>query len=164
MVIAVQIAAIIKKVLQFLLSNEKGRKFLGYVIGIAIFIVLIPLITLVGLFGWMSEGENFALQNSIFGNLQEQYLSEFPEHTDALEKIKTTFDIYGVGNMVSVAQTIYISTNLPSVNESDDFYTNYVLCFINTNDGKTYFDNVAEAFGITFSDKDIVLLSLVDSS
>ena len=164
MVIAVQIAAIIKKVLQFLLSNEKGRKFLGYVIGIAIFIVLIPLITLVGLFGWMSEGENFALQNSIFGNLQEQYLSEFPEHTDALEKIKTTFDIYGVGNMVSVAQTIYISTNLPSVNESDDFYTNYVLCFINTDDGKTYFDNVAEAFGITFSDKDIVLLSLVDSS
>ena len=45
------------KVLQFLVGDKKGRKFLGYVIGIALFIVLIPVIALYGLFGWMSGGE-----------------------------------------------------------------------------------------------------------
>lgn len=164
MVIAVQIAAIVKKVLQFLLSNEKGRKFLGYVIGIAIFIVLIPLIPLVGLFGWMSEGENFALQNNIIDNVYEQYLLEFPEHTEALEKIKTTFDIYGVGNMVSVAQMIYISTDLPSMNESEDFYFDYVHCFTDVDDEKTYIDNITETFGILFSDEDIEMLYAINSS
>ena len=32
------------KVLQFLVGDKKGRKFLGYVIGIVLFIVLIPVI------------------------------------------------------------------------------------------------------------------------
>lgn len=45
------------KVLQFLVGDKKGRKFLGYVIGIALFIVLLPVIAIYGLFGWMSGGE-----------------------------------------------------------------------------------------------------------
>lgn len=52
--VAVQLAAIAKKALEILASNEKGRRFLGYAVGIAIFIILLPLIALVGLFGWMS--------------------------------------------------------------------------------------------------------------
>ena len=45
------------KVLQFLVGDKKGRKFLGYVIGITLFIVLLPVIAIYGLFGWMSGGE-----------------------------------------------------------------------------------------------------------
>ena len=45
------IAAVAKKVLALLLGDKKGRKFLLYVVGIALFIVSIPLITMLGLFG-----------------------------------------------------------------------------------------------------------------
>ena len=45
------IAAVAKKVLAILLGDKKGRKFLLYVVGIALFIVCIPLITLIGMFG-----------------------------------------------------------------------------------------------------------------
>ena len=37
-----------------LAGDKKGRKFLLYVIGIALFIVLLPVIAVYGLFGWMS--------------------------------------------------------------------------------------------------------------
>ena len=37
-----------------LLGDKKGRKFLLYVIGIALFIVLLPVIAVYGLFGWMA--------------------------------------------------------------------------------------------------------------
>ena len=48
------IAKIASKVLQILLGDKKGRKFLGYVVGIAIFIVLLPVLAVYGLFGWMA--------------------------------------------------------------------------------------------------------------
>ena len=48
------VAKVAKKILQVLLGDENGRKFLGYVVGIALFIVLLPLIVILGLFGWMA--------------------------------------------------------------------------------------------------------------
>ena len=53
MVIAVgaTVAAVAKQVLTLLLGDEKGRKFLLYVVGITLFILSIPLIAMLGLFG-----------------------------------------------------------------------------------------------------------------
>lgn len=47
------IAAIGKKVLLLLLGDKKGRKTVGYTIGIAGFLALLPLIIVMGLFHWL---------------------------------------------------------------------------------------------------------------
>lgn len=47
------IAAIGKKILLVLLGDKKGRKAVGYTIGIAIFLALLPLIIVMGLFHWL---------------------------------------------------------------------------------------------------------------
>ena len=47
------LAAIGKKALLFLLGDKKGRKAVGYIIGIAVFLVLLPLIIVMGLFHWL---------------------------------------------------------------------------------------------------------------
>ena len=47
------IAAIGKKALLFLLGDKKGRKAVGYIIGIAVFLALLPLIIVMGLFHWL---------------------------------------------------------------------------------------------------------------
>ena len=47
------IAAIGKKDLLFLLGDKKGRKAVGYIIGIAVFLALLPLIIVMGLFHWL---------------------------------------------------------------------------------------------------------------
>ena len=49
-------AKVAKKVLAILAGDKNGRKFLGYVIGIVLFIVLLPVIAVYGLFGWMAGG------------------------------------------------------------------------------------------------------------
>ena len=38
------VAKVAKKILAILLGDKKGRKFLGYVVGIALFIALLPFI------------------------------------------------------------------------------------------------------------------------
>lgn len=154
MCIAVTIAAVAKKVLEFLLSNKKGRKFLGYVIGIAVFVVLLPLIVLIGLFGWLSGGDNMVIENTVVQQLQAQYAGQFPEHEVALEKIAMTFRTLGISSQAGLAQTIYISSDLPSKNTDDTFYSAYADCFLNVSEEKSLTDNITEAFGIEFSDKD----------
>ena len=47
------IVAIGKKALLFLLGDKKGRKAVGYIIGIAVFLALLPLIVVKGLFHWL---------------------------------------------------------------------------------------------------------------
>ena len=48
------VAKVARKVLAILAGDKNGRKFLGYVVGIALFIVLLPVIAVYGLFGWMA--------------------------------------------------------------------------------------------------------------
>ena len=47
------IAAIGKKILLVLLGDKKGRKAVGYTIGITVFLALFPLIIVTGLFHWL---------------------------------------------------------------------------------------------------------------
>ena len=47
------LAAIGKKALLLLLGDKKGRKAVGYTIGIAVFLALLPLIIVMGLFHWL---------------------------------------------------------------------------------------------------------------
>lgn len=47
------IAAIGKKALLLLLGDKKGRRTIGYIIGIAVFLALLPLIIVMGLLHWL---------------------------------------------------------------------------------------------------------------
>ena len=47
------LAAIGKKALLLLLGDKKGRKAIGYIRGIAVFLALLPLIIGMGLFHWL---------------------------------------------------------------------------------------------------------------
>lgn len=47
------LAAIGKKALLVLLGDKKGRKAVGYTIGIAVFLSLLPLFIVMGLFHWL---------------------------------------------------------------------------------------------------------------
>lgn len=155
MIPAVTVAVVAKKVLELLASNKEGRKFLGYVIGIALFLVLLPLIVLVALFGWMSGGSDAVqIPNIVEQQLQAQYAEQYPEHAVALEKISSVFGSYGLAGDVSLAQMIYISSTLPDSNSDDTFYTAYADCFLNVTAENTLTDNITEAFGVSFSDED----------
>lgn len=51
------IAAVGKKALLFLFGDKKGRRTIGYIIGIAVFLALLPLIVVMGVLHWLlSDG------------------------------------------------------------------------------------------------------------
>ena len=144
------------KVLQFLVGDKKGRKFLGYVIGIVLFIVLIPVIAIYGLFGWMNAGEvaDIVGYDAIYENLPTEVREQIDENEVQLQTIDTVFAENGLTrDDVSKAKLIYLSylTDRYSV---ENFYQRLADCFLTISEENDLLTNISSAFGIEFSDAD----------
>ena len=75
------LAAIGKKALLFLLGDKKGRKAVGYIIGIAVFLALLPLIVVMGLFHWLLGDGGAAMREQVGKEIASSYTEtvEIPE-------------------------------------------------------------------------------------
>lgn len=67
------LAAIGKKALLFLLGDKKGRKTVGYTIGIAVFLALLPLIVVMGLFHWLCGDGGAAMREQVGKEIASSY-------------------------------------------------------------------------------------------
>ena len=150
------IGKIAKKVVMWLLGDKKGRKFLGYVIGIALFIVLLPLIAVYGLFGWMSSGNTTDILNAdmVYSYMAPEYQQMLQEHEDELTKIEVVFTENGLTeDDMSQAKTIYLSC-LTDKSSEDGFYQTLADCFLNRTEENDVLTNISSAFGVSFTDAD----------
>ena len=137
-----------------LLGDKKGRKFLLYVIGIALFIVLLPVIAVYGLFGWMAGdgGSELIDQAFIYSQLPEEQRAIIEQYEAELEQITSVFTENGLTQSdISQAKTIYISC-LTDKETEYGFYLKYADCFINQTEGIDLLTNISSAFGVIFSD------------
>ena len=75
------IAAIGKKILLVLLGDKKGRKAVGYTIGIAVFLALLPLIVVMGLFHWLLGDGGAAMREQVRKEVESA-------HTESVEQYK----------------------------------------------------------------------------
>ena len=144
------------KVLQFLVGDKKGRQFLGYVIGIALFIVLIPVIALYGLFGWMGAGDvaDIVGYDAIYENLPSDIQDQLTENETQLQQIDTVFDENGLtDDEADQAKLIYLSYLTDRYGE-ENFYQTLADCFLTVSEESDLLTNISSAFGVEFSDAD----------
>jgi len=137
-----------------LLGDKKGRKFLLYVIGIALFIVLLPVIAVYGLFGWMAGdgGSDLINQAFIYSQIPEEQRVIIEQYEAELEQIASVFTENGLSQSdISQAKTIYISC-LAGKETEDGFYQKYADGFVNRTEETDLLTNISSAFGVTFSD------------
>lgn len=74
------IAAIGKKVLLLLLGDKKGRKTVGYTIGIAGFLALLPLIIVMGLFHWLLGDGGAAMREQVRKETESAYTESVEQY------------------------------------------------------------------------------------
>lgn len=153
--VSAAIATAAKKVLAVLAGNKDGRKFLGYVIGISLFLVLLPVIALYGLFGWMSGNvAELINRNLIVSQLSPEYSQLTEQYQPELEQIETTFTASGLSESdISQARILYLSC-LTGKESEDGFYTKLADCFLNRSEENDLLTNISSAFGVAFSDAD----------
>lgn len=153
--VSATIAAVAKKLLTLLVGDEKGRKFLLYTVCIALFIVSIPLITLLGLFGWMAgESGSILNQGDILANLPADQLTQIQTIDEVCNTIATTFEGAGLEEAdQKKAATIYMSY-LVGLETQDSFYEGLTNCFLNTTEDADVYDLVSQTFLVVVSEDD----------
>ena len=145
--IGATLAAIGKKLLAALAGDKNGRKFLGYVIGIAIVIVLLPVIAVYGLFGWMAGGGEV---EGIVPSSANSILA----YENQLYAIEETFRSYDLSERdIEAGQVIYLSCLIGRESE-EGFYQTYADCFLNRSEEADLLSNISSAFGVAFTDAD----------
>ena len=153
-----------KKLLQILAGDEKGRKFLGYVIGIALFIFFLPLIAVLGLFGWMS-GETIELSyDEVYSKIPSEYRETIEAYEDELSEIDRVFLENGLTRTdASKARTIFISCLVGKESE-EGFYQRYAECFLNQSGDSDVLTNIENTFSVTFTEQERLQLENLYSS
>ncbi len=157
------IAKVATKILSALLGDKNGRKFLGYVVGIALVIVLLPFIAVYGLFGWMAGGgaDDILKEQMVIENLPAEYREMITEYDTELNQISIVFTANGLGRSdISKAKTIFISC-LTGKESEENFYQRYADCFLNQSEDTDLYQNLSSAFGVSFTDADIEQLEKI---
>jgi hypothetical protein len=149
---AVTVAAVAKKVAAALVSNKKGRKFIGYVIGISIFILCIPLIAVLCLFGWTSGNPSIDYQSGAAAGVADMFND--PALQERFENIQIVFTEYDLSTGdIHKAQFMSIK-KLAGLEEQENFYERLASCFLETTNEKTVYMLIEEAFEIEIADED----------
>lgn len=129
---------------------------MGYVVGIALLIVLLPVIAIYGLFGWMSGGEVAEIvgYDAIYQKLPTEIREQIDENGIQLDTIETVFRENSLSDEdISKAKLIYLSCLTDKYGE-ENFYQRFADCFLTVSEESDLLPNVASAFGIEFSDAD----------
>ena len=129
---------------------------MGYVIGIALFIVLLPVIAIYGLFGWMSGGEVAEIigYDVVYQNLPTEIREQIDENEIQLDTIETVFRENGLASGdISKAKLIYLSYLTDRYSE-ENFYQRLADCFLTVREDSDLLTNISSAFGLEFSDAD----------
>ena len=76
------VAAIGKKALLLLLGDKKGRKAVGYTIGIAVFLALLPLIIVMGLFHWLLGDGGAEMREQVRKEAESAYTESVEQYQE----------------------------------------------------------------------------------
>ena len=76
---SVAVGTVLKKVAEAVASSKKGRKAIGYTVGIAAFLLLLPMIVVAGLFGWMSRSDVEIDHDEIISRLTPEQIEQIEE-------------------------------------------------------------------------------------
>ena len=76
---SVAVGTVLKKIAEAVAASKKGRKAIGYTVGIVIFLLLLPMIVVTGLFGWMDRSDVEIDRDEILSGLTPEEIEQIEE-------------------------------------------------------------------------------------
>lgn len=161
--IAIIIGTVVKKALELLAVNDSGRKFLGYVLCIAVFLLLLPVIVVCGLFGWMAnDGGTLMLREELLNNLPEENAAVIEQMNMVCDTIQNVFEIKGLSvTDERRAETIYLTCLVGREND-ENFYNDLADCFLYADAETDVFDLISITFGVEISEEDREMIEKIE--
>lgn len=147
------VAAALKKIAVYILTDKKALKtVLGIVLGVII-IIIMPIVAIVSIFNGNIEIDTNRLQTMVVENLsaEEQAKLQFVE--DTMYGIETAMKDAGFGNRTKEAQVIYVLALSDKAHDSD-FISKLVGCFTADQTDEQLIAAINSAFGTQLTAED----------
>lgn len=153
---SVTVATVAKKVVEVLASSKKGLKFLGYVVGIALFVVLLPVLMLYGLFGWMAGDAGTIIdRNAVIAQLSPKQQANLNTIDSTCDTIVSTFKLKELPvEDQRKASSIYME-KLVGLETQENFFSDLADCFLNVSETKSVYMLISEKFLVVFTEDEI---------
>lgn len=157
---AAPVAAIVKKAVEVLASSKKGRKFIGYIVGIAIFLLLLPMIVIYGLFGWMSGSDGISINDSqVMSALTPEQQEEWQRQNQVMQRIAEEFTERNLMSQIRFAQALYYFKLNDTERGDDEFCSKLADCFESAGTNAEICSRIQETFDVSFTEQDIAELN-----
>lgn len=157
---AVPVAAIAKKAGEILIGSKKGRRFIGYTVGISVFLLILPILVVLGLFGWMSNGSSLSINESaLIAAMSSSQQAAWSHENGVIQSISDTFTQKGLTADIRLAQTIYMLKLSDKESGDADFCNKLLQCFNGAKNYQEAYSKIESTFGVTLSSQDIAELN-----
>lgn len=147
------VAAALKKIAVYILTDKKALKVVGGIVLGIIIIIVMPIVAVVSIFNGDIEIDTDRLQQMVVENLsaEEQAKLQFVE--DTMYAIEDEMTAAGFTEKIQEAQVLYVLVLSDHANEPD-FVSKLVGCFANDQTDEQLIDAVNSAFGTTLTVED----------
>lgn len=144
------VAAALKKIAVYLLTDKKALKVVGGIVLGIIIIIIMPIVAVVSIFNGSIDIDTDRLQTMVVENLsaEEQAKLQFVE--DTMYAIEDEMTAAGFAGRVKEAQVLYTLALSDYAHESD-FVTKLVGCFSENQTDEQLIASVNAAFGTTIT-------------
>lgn len=144
------VAAIAKKVAVYLAADKRTWKVIGAIIGIAITIVLLPVMLLLAMGNQLSSAKTQSIDYSAYvQNLSAQQQTQLSQVELDGTAIADALKNLGLQTQIVKAQIIYL-TYFDNVQEGENFFAEYCAYF-KENDNQKLIDNLNQKYGFGIS-------------
>ncbi len=144
---SVTVAAVAKKVAVYLAADKRTWKVIGTIIGIAIAIVLLPVMLLLAMGNQLTSAETQSIDYSAYvQNLSAQQQMRFSQMESDGTAIADALKKLGLQTQIVKAQMIYL-TYFENVQKGENFFTEYANCFTESDD-KKLIDSLNQKYGL----------------
>ena len=144
---SVTVAAAAKKIAVYLATDKRTWKVVGTIIGIAIAIVLLPVMLLLAMENQLSSAETQSIDYSDYvQNLSAQQQSQLSQMESDGTAIADALTKLNLKNQIVKAQMLYL-TYFDSVQKGENFFAEYADCFKESDD-KKLIDSLNQKYGL----------------
>ena len=142
------VVAAVKKIAVYLAADKRTWKAAGWIIGITVTLVLLPVMILLAMGNQFSAADTSNIDYSQFmQSLSPEQKERFSQMEDDGKAIEKEMEKLGIKDMIVKAQMIYL-TYFDDVHKDEDFFAEYCSLF-KENDNEKLIENLGSKYNLS---------------
>jgi len=136
-----------------ILTNKNTLKIIGCIILGAVIVIVAPFVILWNVMDKSAslDWNSPEMQQQVIDNMTDEQRAKLAYFETVMASIEDEISVQGLAVDPVKAQVIYIYALNGREKDNENFYAEYISCFVGAADDEAVFTNITEKFGVAFT-------------